>query len=379
MAVMNMPEEIVVHRKQVIMRKEPIFFSVPLAGSEPASSKMARVRVLTSSRRKPEASLVAPINDRGSSNSNSSLAARQRQRHFSPAPTSLTTGEAQRLGQRQEQAAGAGRHRWDGGSQQRLGCHQRVGQAEGGLAKQCNDAVSDARSQAGADEAAGQPEGDGDEPGNLVGKRREGGGKGEGVGQHGRPQAQHGYSTQRQRGGDDAGNGGQEDGQQMPGLDRHARRRRHKPQRRAQADADGQLLEVGTPFDACNVEGRWRMQAWASVSINAASRKRVGQDSTSRRQPTAPRVKQPWRCSRHQRSPWGAAGVAEGCAAAATQSRLGWAAGSAGTAGFSGTKPRTALGLAIDTRRVTGRADTAPQGLATKWADIVAAIVAPRS
>lgn len=37
MAQQHSPEEMVVHRKQVIMRKEPIFFSVPLAGSEPAN------------------------------------------------------------------------------------------------------------------------------------------------------------------------------------------------------------------------------------------------------------------------------------------------------------------------------------------------------
>lgn len=42
MAVMNMPEETVVQRKQVMMRKEPIFFSVPLAGSEPAAASFAQ-------------------------------------------------------------------------------------------------------------------------------------------------------------------------------------------------------------------------------------------------------------------------------------------------------------------------------------------------
>lgn len=86
----------------------------------------------------------------------------------------------------------------------------------------------------------------------LVSERREGGRKGERAGHHGGSQAQHGHSTQRQRGGDNAGNGCQEDGQQVPGVGGHACGRRREPQRRAQAHADGQLLQVGAPLDACD-------------------------------------------------------------------------------------------------------------------------------
>ena len=51
MAVMNMPLLMVVHRKQVIITKAPIFFSVPFSGSEPH----ARHSALASGRKSPPA------------------------------------------------------------------------------------------------------------------------------------------------------------------------------------------------------------------------------------------------------------------------------------------------------------------------------------
>ncbi len=73
-------------------------------------------------------------------------------------------GQAQRLGEREEDAAGARGDRRDRRRQQRLRKHERVGQAERRLAERADDAVRDPAAQARLDEAARQPERDRDQP-----------------------------------------------------------------------------------------------------------------------------------------------------------------------------------------------------------------------
>ena len=107
MAVMNMPDEMVVHRKQVIIRKEPIFFSVPLAGSEPAGARCRR---------------KVPSSAGGASPDSPPLPCMC-------AHNTRTAGQTERLGEGQEKATCTRGHRGDGGRQQRLGSHQRIGQA----------------------------------------------------------------------------------------------------------------------------------------------------------------------------------------------------------------------------------------------------------
>jgi hypothetical protein len=51
MAVMNIPEDTVVHKKHVIIKYAPIFFSVPFSGSDPH----ARHNALANGRNKPPA------------------------------------------------------------------------------------------------------------------------------------------------------------------------------------------------------------------------------------------------------------------------------------------------------------------------------------
>ena len=66
-------------------------------------------------------------------------------------------GEAERLGEREEDAACARGDRRDGRREQRLGKHERVRQAQRGLPEQADDAVRDAAAQTGLDEAAREP------------------------------------------------------------------------------------------------------------------------------------------------------------------------------------------------------------------------------
>lgn len=73
-------------------------------------------------------------------------------------------GQAQRLGEREEDAAGARGDRRDRRRQQRLRKHERVGQAERRLAERADDAVRNPAAQARLDEAARQPERDRDQP-----------------------------------------------------------------------------------------------------------------------------------------------------------------------------------------------------------------------
>mmetsp|Transcript_36950 Transcript_36950/g.93304 ORF Transcript_36950/g.93304 Transcript_36950/m.93304 type:complete len:585 (+) Transcript_36950:55-1809(+) len=157
--------------------------------------------------------------------------------------------DAQRLGQREEDAAGARGHGGDRGRQQRLRKDEGVGETQRGLAEQRHDGVRHTAAQARLDEGARKPEGDGDQPGNLAGEGAEGGSEGHRLGEHRGAETEHGHRTERQRGGDDSGDGGDEDGEQVPCLGRHSLWRGDKPEHHADGDARQQGLHLGAPLE----------------------------------------------------------------------------------------------------------------------------------
>ena len=126
-AVMNIPEVTVVHRKQAMRVKEPILRSVPAAESEPAAqgagggrAEEQRSGTEPSSVRRRAGSAQAVGQAAGS---------RQQAVRGSGGSRGRTARDAEGFGDGQHQAAGAGGDRGDGGRQQRLCPHQRVGQA----------------------------------------------------------------------------------------------------------------------------------------------------------------------------------------------------------------------------------------------------------
>lgn len=72
--------------------------------------------------------------------------------------------EAEGLGEGEEDAARARGDAGDRGREKALGGDEGVGEAERGLAEGAHDVVRDAVAEARLDEAAREPEGDGDEP-----------------------------------------------------------------------------------------------------------------------------------------------------------------------------------------------------------------------
>ena len=220
----------------------------------------------------------------------------------------------------------------------------------------------------------------------LVGECGEGGGKGERAGHHGGAQAQHGHRAQRQRRGDDARDGGQEDGQQVPRVGGHARGRRHKPQRRAQAHADAQLLQVRAPLDAWRVQGAGQRDGRGAGRVGLrlrVSRRRRGSKRPLVPGPTArllslgPRPPLPARTH----SPWGAgveaAGWAEACTRTGARSAWGWACGARrGARGARGAN--TAGRGAIEARSAPCGALRAAKAGRAPVAESTAAIFAAR-
>ena len=143
-AVMNMPEVTVEVWNTVVMTYAPIFFCVPLSGSEPHATHSA----LVSGRKMPPA-------------------------------------RARRNGWRREE---------------RLGKHQGVRQTERGLAERGHDDVRDAVAEAGLDEPARQEERERDEPvRDLRRERAERGAEGEQAGHHGHAQADQSRRAQGER------------------------------------------------------------------------------------------------------------------------------------------------------------------------------------
>mmetsp|Transcript_13441 Transcript_13441/g.21946 ORF Transcript_13441/g.21946 Transcript_13441/m.21946 type:complete len:321 (-) Transcript_13441:599-1561(-) len=86
---------------------------------------------------------------------------------------------AERLCEGEEDATGARGEGGNGGGQERLGKDERIAEAEGGLAKDGNDGVGDAVTEAGLDETPSEEEGESDEPRNLRGEGAESSSEGE--------------------------------------------------------------------------------------------------------------------------------------------------------------------------------------------------------
>ncbi len=269
--MMNMAEETVVVWKQVSMRKAPSFLAVPFSGSEP----QARHRALARGKKIPPAR-AATEGMAGESRASAATWVADR-----GDGTSVREWRFKVLCKPMIKAL------WPSTS------HQRVGQAEGGLAEGRHNGVGNPVAQAGLDEAASQEVGDRNQPTergavgsgaseaglnlnwmlkleagcmadlelaaagsiarfdpladrthsrDLSGEGAERLGEGEHLGDHRNAQAEHGHGAEGQRGGDDAHDGAREQGQQLPGLDADASGRRNDPHDGGDGHANAKIL-----------------------------------------------------------------------------------------------------------------------------------------
>mmetsp|Transcript_15912 Transcript_15912/g.50004 ORF Transcript_15912/g.50004 Transcript_15912/m.50004 type:complete len:392 (-) Transcript_15912:206-1381(-) len=157
---------------------------------------------------------------------------------------------------RQHHAAVAGRGGGHTGADDRLGGHECIGKAEGGLPEGLSKHVAAAVPKAGLHKATCDEEDDDDEPDNVIGERAEGRLERERLGEHGGGEAEEGRGAGGQGGQHDAGDRREEDREELPRLHRHPDRARDEE---AHGEADRQRDEGGDGLDGLELNlGRGR-------------------------------------------------------------------------------------------------------------------------
>lgn len=166
--------------------------------------------------------------------------------------------ERQRLDDRQEHPAGPRGGAGHGGRDEGLAERQPVRQPQRAPAQPLHEVGRDPVPEAGLHEAAGEEEGDHDQPDHLVGERGEGRGERERAGDDGGGEAEEGPGADGERAEDEAGDGGDEDGEELPGLRGHLEGPRDEE---ADGEADGDGDNEGQGLGALEKRRR-RRRRW---------------------------------------------------------------------------------------------------------------------